>query len=208
VTIPLRQHVVAMFVLVAAGCSSQTKVVETWREPSFKGPIEFKKTMVVAMGAIADRYQRNTIEDTLVEKIGRDRAVAAHDVLSDEDRDPAKLRAKLPTTDIDGVLTFAIVGVQGVTGRGSSAATDVPFYTYYDNPNAFLISDAGPRPETVYRVETRIYELDRSGDASKAGGRLIWRAVTDTVKKENPHATLLDVAQKVGDELRRQKMIR
>jgi hypothetical protein len=47
-----------------------------------------------------------------------------------------------------------------------------------------------------------------NGDSKTGGGRLIWRAVTDTVKKENPHATLLEIARKVGDELRKQKMIR
>ena len=75
----------------AAGCSSSTKVVDTWRDPAFRGQIDFKRTLVVAIEP--DRYSRNATEDVLVERIGAHRAVAAHDVLSEQQRTPEQLAA-------------------------------------------------------------------------------------------------------------------
>src|SRR4051812_28982816 len=86
---------------IAAGCSSSTKVVKTWRDPAFKGQIDFKRTLVVAIEP--DKYSRNATEDVLVERIGTRRAAAAHDVLTEQDRRPEQLLAKLPKTDFDGV---------------------------------------------------------------------------------------------------------
>src|SRR5688572_4103555 len=78
----------------ASGCSPSTKVVETWKDPGFTGPIDFKRTLVIAIHP--DRYARNVTEDTLVEHIGPDRAVAGHNFLTDEERQGSmKLTSKL-----------------------------------------------------------------------------------------------------------------
>jgi hypothetical protein len=52
----------------------------------------------------------------------------------------------------------------------------------------------------VYRVETKIFAVE--------GGRLIWAALSDTVNPEDGRTAVLDIARAVGDELRKQKLIR
>jgi hypothetical protein len=184
----------------AGGCSSSsTKIVETWRDPVYKGPIDFKRTLVVAIDP--DRYSRKTTEDTLVERIGPSRSIAGHAFLTEADRDPKKIRQRIAGSDIDGVVAIAVVGRRTITSRESSAATEEPFYSYYDRSNAFLTSDAPARYDQVYQVETRIYEVNDSG------GRLIWRALSDTINPKDTRTGVRNIARAVGDELRKQKLI-
>jgi hypothetical protein len=185
--------------LVGGGCSSSTKIVQTWRDPVFHGPIDFKRTLVVAIDP--DRYSRNVAEDTVVERIGRDRAVAAHDVLAENERKASQqVVSKLRSEGIDGVVTIAVVGSRTIVSRDTSAAESEPFYTYYDRSAAFLMTDPGTRTDTVYRVETRIYAVD--------GSRLLWSAASETVNPKDTRTAVIDIAKAVGDELRKQKLIR
>src|SRR2546423_979724 len=99
----------AVAALAGGGCSF-TKIGQTWRDPNFKGPIDFKRTLIVAIDP--DGYSRNVAEDTIVERIGRDRAVAAHDFLTEDERQASpRLKAKLDEAGIDGVITIAVVGM-------------------------------------------------------------------------------------------------
>jgi hypothetical protein len=185
----------------AIGCSShQTKVVDTWRDPVYRGPIDFKRTLVVAVDP--DRYSRDAAEDTVVERIGGNRSIAAHDFLSESDRDPARIRKRIADSDIDGVIVIAVVGRRTLTSRDAPAGTDEPFYAYYDRSNAFLMSDAPARTDQVYQVETRIYSVEGSS------GRMIWRALSDTINPKDTRTAVRDVAGAIGDALRKEKLIR
>jgi hypothetical protein len=193
-----------LFVAVGAavgasgGCAS-TKIVDTWKDPAFKGPIDFRRTLVVAIHP--DQYARNVTEDTIVDHIGTTRAVAGHDLLTDAERKGAvKLMPKLTQSGIDGVITIAVVGTAASTSRDSMAGDSEPFYTYYDRSSAFVTSDAGGRTDNVWRVETRIYDVKTN--------RVIWMAHSDTVNPENARTATQDIAKAVGGELRRQKLLR
>jgi hypothetical protein len=189
------------FAAAAAGggcASSSTKIVKTWRDPSFAGPIDFKRTLVVAVDP--DHYARNTAEDTIVERIGPQRSVAAHNVLSDGERQASKqVLAKLDEAGIDGIVTLAVVDRRTIVSRDTSAATSEPFYSYYDRSAAFLMSDAGAKASSVYQVETRIYAVK--------GGRLLWTALSDTIDPKDTRTAVLQIAKAVGAELRKEKLL-
>ena len=188
--------------LSGTGCSS-TKIVETWRDPDFQGPINFRRTLVVALHP--DPTLRKVAEKTIVERIGPARAIAGSSFLTEEERHSrAKLSYRLSKGDVDGVITIAIAGTRTLVGRAEDAAGDEPFYTYYDRAAAFTASPVAPETETAYRVETRIYAL-RPG--AGGGGRLIWTAVSDTVEPDDARTADRDIAKAVGGELRKQKLI-
>jgi hypothetical protein len=191
---------VAMTAAAGSGCaSSSTKIVKTWRDPTFKGPIDFKRTLVVAIDP--DRYSRNAAEDTVVERIGPQRSVAAHDLLRENERQASKqVLAKLDEAGVDGVITIAVVDRRTVVSRDTSAATSEPFYSYYDRSAAFVMSDAGAKTSSVYRVETRIYAVQ--------GGRLLWTSLSDTIDPKDTRTGVLDIAKAVGAELRKEKLLK
>jgi hypothetical protein len=192
-----------LLLVVVTGCAS-TKIVETWRDPEFQGPINFKRTLVVALHP--DPALRRVAENTIVERIGRTRAIAGSQLLTEEERHSrAKLNYRLSKGDVDGVVTIAIAGTRQLVGRADDVANDEPFYTYYDRAAAFTASPGSAETETAYRVETRIYAL-RPG--AGGGGKLIWTAVSDTVDPNNAHDAVQDIAKAVGGELRKQKLIR
>ena len=183
---------------LCAGCAS-TKIVDTWKDPGFKGPIEFKKTVV--FGFDNDRYSRNIAEDVVVERIGADRAVASHDLLSEEDRaSSAAVKAKLKQAGVDGAILLALAGTRSGMSRDAGADDAEPFQSYYDRASAFTMSEYGANTSTTYRVETRIYDV--------AADRVIWRALSETVDPRHVHQATQDIAKAVGSELRKQKLIR
>ena len=182
------------------GCaSSSTKVVKTWRDPSFTGPIDFKRTLVVAVDP--DRYSRNAAEDTIVERIGPARSVAAHDLLTEDERQVSKsLLTKLDREGIDGLVSIAVVDRRTIVSRDTNAANSEPFYSYYDRSAAFTASDAGAKANSVYQVETRIYAVK--------GGRLLWTALSDTIDPKDTRTAVMQIAKAVGAELRKEKLLR
>jgi hypothetical protein len=181
------------------GCaSSSTKIVKTWRDPSFKGPIDFKRTLVVAVDP--DRYSRNAAEDTIVDRIGPERSVAAHDLLAEDERRASKqVLAKLDQAGVDGIVTIAVVDRRTIVSRDTNAANSESFYTYYDRSSAFVTSDAGAKANSVYQVETRIYAVK--------GGRLLWSALSDTMDPKDTRSGVTQIAKAVGAELRKQKLL-
>jgi len=186
--------------VVGGGCaSSSTKIVRTWRDPSFKGPIDFKRTLVVAVDP--DPYSRNAAEDTIVDRIGPERSVAAHDLLAEDERRASKqVLAKLDQAGVDGIITIAVVDRRTIVSRDTNAANSEPFYTYYDRSSAFVTSDAGAKANSVYQVETRIYAVK--------GGRLLWTALSDTMDPKDTRSGVTQIAKAVGAELRKEKLLR
>src|SRR5688500_1382551 len=138
-----------------SGCAS-TKIVDTWRDPAQTGPLDFQRVLVFALAP--DEHSRNVSEDTIVERIGPDRAVAGHDIFSDVERsDPRKVKSELAKGNFDGVITIGIVGTRRMVSRDAAQGADEPFYGYYDRAGAFAAQDYPEESDTVYRIETRIF---------------------------------------------------
>src|SRR5829696_6646158 len=79
--------------LVLNGCSS-ARVTNTWRDPGFAGPIQFKKT--VALAIHSDNTVRRVAEDEVARQMGPQHGVAAYTFLDEDDRqDLDRLKSKL-----------------------------------------------------------------------------------------------------------------
>ena len=197
---PTRSHFLVSLVMVllmaAEGCSS-SKVTNTWRDPNFAGPIQFKKTVALVM--YPDGAVRREAEDELVRQIGPDRAVAAHAILSEEDRnDIDKLKAKLQANGVDGAVTMKVIGAKTQTTYVPGSAGYGGFYDYYGSAYrggspGMLVTDR------IVSVQTNIYSVRE--------GKMIWSGTSDSFDASNIQKMIGDIAKAIGTELRKEKLI-
>src|SRR5262249_53747171 len=103
----------ALLLLGTGGCSTAS-ITNTWKDPTFAGPIHFKK--VVALVIHPDSTVRRVAEDEIVHQIGPERSVAAYTfVTEDERQDADKLKAKLESSGVDGAVTMRLLGKRSET---------------------------------------------------------------------------------------------
>jgi len=187
----------AVLLLLIAGCSSP-KVTSRWRDPDFSGPIQFKKTVVLAIHP--DAAVRRVAEDEMVKQIGAGRAVAGYDVVSDEERkDVTVLRSRIEAQGVDGALTMKLAGSHTEMTDIPDPASDQPFNNYYDRAGALA---TGPRTTVttqIVGVQTNVYTV--------ADGKLIWSGTVELYNPTNAHEIVDDVARTVRDQLRKEKLL-
>ena len=182
-------------VLLIGGCST-AKVTNTWRDPNFQGPIQFKKT--VALAIHPDNTVRRVAEDEMARQIGTDRAVAAYTLLSEEDRqDVNRVKAKLQAAGVDGVVTMQLLGKRNETTYVPGSPS-YGFYDYYGGAR-YAGSPGYVVTDTIATVETRIYSVTE--------GKLIWSGTSETFNPSNIKENVGDIAKAVIEELRKEKLL-
>jgi hypothetical protein len=184
-----------LLILLAGGCST-ARVTNTWRDPNFTGPIQFKKT--VALAIHPDGTVRRVAEDEIARQMGPERGVAAYNVVTEDDRqDISKLKAKLQAAGIDGAVTMKLIDKRNESTYvpGSSYGS---FYDYYGG-GMYMGSPGYVVNDTIATVETRIYSV--------ADGKLLWSATSETFNPSDIKTNIADIAKAVGEELRKEKLI-
>lgn len=184
-----------MIILLVGGCASESsQLVLTYRDPSFAGPIAFKKTMVMAI--YPDGPIRRDAEDELVKLIGPERAVAASQVLTEEDRqDVDKIEAKNQSNHIDGVVTLRITDAQTQTIVVPNASK-----MNYSYNNRVFVSDPGTAlSSTRVHVQINIYSV--------AEQKLIWTGVSETFDPTDTRKVIDGIAKAVGEDLRKEHLL-
>src|SRR3954453_18911331 len=174
-----------MLMLLAGGCST-ARVTNTWRDPNFTGPIQFKKT--VALAIHPDGTIRRVAEDEMVRQMEPGRAVAAYTVVTEDDRkDVSKLKAKLQDAGIDGAVTMKLIDKrnQSTYVPGSSYGS---FYDYYGG-GMYMGSPGYTVTDTIATVETRIYSV--------ADGKLLWSATSETFNPSDIKSNIGDICKAV-----------
>jgi hypothetical protein len=177
------------------GCSS-AEIKNTWRNPDFAGPIQFKKVAAVAMHQ--DGTVRRVAEDEMVRQIGADRAVAAYTLLDDSDlQDIDKMRSKFQAAGIDGAVTMKLIDKRNETTYVPGSPS-YGFYDYYGG-NRYLGTPGYVVNDTIATVETRIYSV--------SDGKLLWSCTSETFNPSDIRQNIADIAKAVGEELRKEKLI-
>ena len=174
---------------LASGCTS-THLVSTWRDPSFAGPIEFKKVLAVAVRP--DDTTRRTAEDAMVRQIGPGRCVAGYQVVNEADRvDASRLLEKAKSLNADGLITMRIISVR------VESTWEPGFAPYYNR--AVVAPPAYLEVDRTVRVETRIYSVSEE--------KLIWSGLSDTVDLSSIDKSIEEISKAVRDELRKEKLL-
>jgi hypothetical protein len=188
----------------ALACASGgTTFDSTWQDPSVRA-IEFSKVLTVSIGK--DDGQRRTIEDRMAQAImarGRAAAVPAYSLLSSSEvRDTAVSRAKVEAAGVDGIVTVRMIG----TETEQRLVQGAPMPSYYASPWGYYGYGWGMAYSPSYLVTDREVQLE-TNIYSLRENRLIWSGRTRTLNPESVNQLVDEVAQAVGDELRRQGLI-
>lgn len=199
---------IALTALLAA-CAS-THVASTWRDAEDKAaPV----TKLIVFAAAKDDAIRRLAENRAVQSLPRGTVgVPSYTLFEKLDPDEAKIRERLIKEGFDGALVSRLVSidrnkdyvppqthiVQPYPGYGY-----LPYYRsfYWYYPQAYAYTTPGYVTEnTRYVVETLLYRLP--------DGKPVWSAVSETVNPNSTIAMVNEIVRLVGDELRKNKLLR
>lgn len=187
---------VALFHLV--GCSNVT-ITKTWKDPSLTGPANFRKIATICIHP--DHIVRHVVEDEMVNQIGADRAVAGYTIISDNDRKNVnKVKADLQSSGADGAVVLKLAGARSEIGYGPATGGEAPFYDYYDRSGGFMGSPETAASDTIIAVQANIYSV--------SDGKLLWSAIVELRNPTDARQIVAGVAKAVGDQLRKEKLLR
>ena len=185
--------------LVLAGCAS-TGVTSSWVAPD-AGPIAFGRTMVVVMHPVED--VRRIGEDRLVRRLGRGRAVASHDLISQDDlRNTDVARAAVEQAGVDGVVLMRVVSQEEALSYQPGMVYPAEygqFWGFYGYVAPIVYGPTYLRAETVVNVETNGYSV--------ADEKLIWSGISEAFNPIDVGATVDQIADAVSEELRREGLL-
>ena len=177
----------AWLALLALSACATTHIVESWKDPSARGPMNFQK--VVALVISPDATVQHVAEDELVRQIGPARAVAAYTLLDEQQRStPDGVLAALAERGADALVTMRLVDATQVTTYVPGRID--PFPTYYGRGYhyAYAVEPGYTTTKTHVKVETRIYSV--------AEQRLLWTGITDTLNPSDLRRAVADIAAK------------
>ena len=194
----------ALWVIAAglglASCSASTSLKNSWRDPSFTGPLEFNKVLVVMV--TKDGATRRTVEDAVVKRIIARRhveAVPSYTVLMDSDlRDKEHAKAIVEQAGFDGAVALRIVGVDKEVNYvpGSYPSPYYNFWGYYDYAWPAVYDPGYLQTDTIVNVETLVYSVK--------DGKLVWTGTTETFNPSNIDDMVDGIASAVSSELAKQ----
>jgi hypothetical protein len=165
--------------MVITGCVSTSLQVD-WKDPSFKRP--FKKVLIICI--VKENIVRSTLESDLAAQFTSRgvEAVPSNTILYTlRDVNRETVMKKVSEIDADGVLLIRPIGHE---------TTDKGGYDLYDQPYSASDSDLAVE---VYRIQSSLFET--------ANGKVIWRALSDTIVGGAWTETLNKFAKVIGAKL-------
>jgi hypothetical protein len=188
--------------LALAGCAT-TSLENVWTSPEAPEKLAFSNLVVACL--FTDDVARRSSEDSLVRRIGEDRATPSYSVISLKDSgNTEKVREVIEREGFDGAVVMRLLDVSQqrnwVPGAPRRPVYGGSFYSYH----RYSYRDPYPSGryviDTLVRVETMIYSL---GDEQE----LIWAAHSETVNPASLTTTVNEIAAEVGKTLRAQGLV-
>jgi len=199
-------RLIAMLLLLVtlAACAS-TSIRDSWVAPGLQGPLDFKKTLVVFIDP--NSATRNSAEDALVARLGSDRAVASHTILTGDMVQNAQANEQAIRSQISGAGFDSAVVMRMVDQQQQLTYTPGMVYpSYYGGFYGFYgwgwgaaYSPGYLSTNTVVSVETNLYTLDPD--------KLIWAGVTETFNPSQVTQMVNEIADAVARDLYNRRLI-
>src|SRR5262245_242578 len=182
--------------------STGTKLVESWKDPEIK-KFGFHKILVVAIAK--EPSMRHDAEERLREIIGKDRTVASQDLFPKVDPPPDKEEAKAKITEAgcDGVVIMRAVSSTAKTSviPGSIEYDQIynDFWGYWGQVYTTRWAEGYEERDTAIRVETLVYDIPKD--------KLVWSGVSNTKNPGSVRNLVLGIADAVGKQMKKEKLI-
>jgi len=175
-------HALLLLILtVALGCAS-TRIVDTWRDPTFSGSL--KRIMVI--GVTRQAGIRRTFEDELVRELEAKgvRGVASYTLIPEDGEVPKeRLAQAVKESGVEGVLITRLVKVEKRTQVYPATYVGPPYLGFYRYYSWAWVGYYEPPQIYTYDLvtaETNLFDA--------ATDKLIWSTTTQTypndVKKD------------------------
>jgi hypothetical protein len=188
-----------MWILASLGlvsCGASTSMMNTWRDPTVTGPLQFQKVLVVMVSE--DATTRRQVEDQIVKRIKTRRgveAVPSYTLLTGDDlKDGERAKQILADAGFDGAVDLRLVSKdQEMTYTpGSYPQPYYSFYGYYDYAWPMVYQPGYLATDTIVTMETLIYSMKDN--------KLVWSGTTETF---NP-SSLVDMVEGIADQVSRE----
>ena len=186
-------HMVVAVMLALAGCSHQTTLSTTWKDPN-TAALSFKKVVVVVLNSSPG--ERRAQEDALVGEIKRAAAVQSYTLIPDEQlKDVAAAKQKIVAEGFDAAVILRLVDARQQTTvvPGNEATWDGQGYLSYKDTSGYVLTD------TIVVVEVNLFSVP--------SGNLLWSGSSETLNPANARALAVEVARAAAAELRTQRLI-
>jgi hypothetical protein len=190
----------AILAALLAACAS-TRIVDSWKDPSFD-PAQFQKTLVVFQHP--DPGVRRSVEDEMARDIPH--AVPAYTVLSDSEvRNIDRVKERVRELGFDSAVVMRYIGVdKEVTYEPPHPiGAPYPYYMYDFWPFWAYGWTAAWEPgyvrtDRIVKIATYIYDLRQD--------KLVWTSESETFNPSSLRTAVAEVvkvtARKAGDALR------
>jgi hypothetical protein len=172
--------ILGSIILGLVGCASGPKIVSSWRDPSYQGPM-FKKIGVV--GIAANDTNRRIFESVFVEQLRSTglEAVASYEVNpTDQKLPPEEIETYCRENKIDAIITTRVVDISTEVQSTGPTVVAAPYpayygsyYGYYSTSWAYYQSPGYVYTYEVVRIETNVYETKNWS--------LVWTGTSETV---------------------------
>ncbi len=183
--------------ILAAGCSSSTSIVNSWKAPGATlTPSEFKKVLVVVMAK--DEQARKEAEDLIVsnyKSLHPSYPLFTNKQLAD---DTLKVKSLVKEQGYDAALIMRLITTKAkstfVQGGHNQAYTKNGIYYYGDYLNA-----GGYATDMNYIVSTNFFSLKDE--------KLLWSGVTESTNPKKLDKLINSVAKEVVYKMKEDKFL-
>ena len=187
-----------MYMIIAASCTSSTRIVSSWREPNKQVSVEkLNKVLVVAL--FKDETNRRMAEDQMVGYLSG-KAVASYNYLDDDmnKKDENAIRDKIRADGYDGAITMRLVDVdkEKTYTPGNTSAYPTYYRTfggYYRRSWSYYSTPGYYSTTKTYTVETNVYSIKED--------KIIWTSLTETTDPEGVQKLTEEVSNVVYKQM-------
>lgn len=196
---------VIVFVTATVVSGKSTKLVMSWRNPSYAPAKKFHRVLALGLGNRTEI--RVDFEDALAAELASKglEAIPGSTILlrpPGTQLDLNYLRAQIQANHIEAVVVSRLIKVENTVTYIPGAAYAVPFpyyntfYGYYGTLYPVVYSPGYLRKEKKVRVETNLYYVTSAPD-----GQLVWTGITDTFNPSDVHKAIKGLVKLVVTQM-------
>ena len=185
-------------------CGPSTTLKNSWRDPSFTGPLEFNKVLVVMV--TKDGSTRRTVEDDIAQRISAKRqveAVPSYTILMESDLRNTELAKQIVRdAGFDGAVMLRVVGVDKETTYvpGTYPSPYYNFWGYYDYAWPAVYDPGYMQTDTIVNIETMVYSIKDE--------KLVWTGTTESFNPSDVDDLVAGIGAAVSSEMAKEGLIK
>jgi hypothetical protein len=201
---PIMKLALASLILASYAPATGTKLVDSWKDPDIQ-KFGFKKILVVAV--TKEPTMRKDAEERLREIMGRDRTVPSYTLFPNVDPPPdqEQAKAKIEEAGCDGVVLMRAVSSSAKTSNIPGSIVYDPlmydaFWGYWGSVYTTRWASGYEERDIAIRIETMVYDIPKN--------KLVWSGVSSTKNPGSVRNLVLGVADAVGKQMKKEKLLK